>query len=345
MMLPAILTICISIMLFSGLIIYLIRQYSIRKDLFDVPNNRSSHTTPTPKGGGIGIVLTLLITISALFAYDMIESNLALSLLLGLSIVAITGLIDDFKNISALKRALTYVISALLSIYLIGGFTTVSINNYTLQLSHAGYLFSVLFVVWLINLYNFMDGTDGFAAIQTIMVSLFCGYLFMTAENIPFTILILGLFSSTLAFLYWNWSPAKIFMGDVGSCSIGFLFGLLTIYTEAKNIISISVWLILLAPFIGDATYTLFKRILNREKWYQAHNSHAYQRFYQSGFTHSQLAIGLFMINLLIVWPCATIANFDKSLELAMLILVYSLIGTLWLLGQKNYFIAKTKSV
>lgn len=338
-----IIILCISIMLFSCLIIYLIRFYSIKYNKFDVPNYRSSHTQPTPKSGGLCVVLTLLMTIIYLFLYEMVENSIAIGMLMGLSIVAITGLIDDYKDISIVKRMFTYMLSAVFSIYMIGGLTSISINNYTFHLEYLGYILSVLLVVWLINLYNFMDGTDGFAAIQTITVSLFCTYLFIATENVSYTILILCLFSSTLAFLFWNWSPAKIFMGDVGSCSIGFLFGYLAIYTEERSIISISIWLILLAPFIGDATFTLLKRMLNREKWYEAHNTHAYQKFFHSGFSHSQLAIGLFLLNVLIIWPCAYIANRHKSLEIVMIILSYSFILGLWTIGQKKRILAKAK--
>jgi len=326
------------------MIIYFIREYSIKNKLFDIPNNRSSHTLPTPKSGGVAIVITMLITIMSLAFYDFIDINITLSMIIGLSIVAVTGLIDDLKNLSIKNRVVAYIVSVVISLYLIGGLNNISINNYNIHLSDAGYIVSLLFMFWIINLYNFMDGTDGFAAIQTISACLFICYLLFISDNAPFFTLVFCLLSSTIAFLYWNWSPAKIFMGDVGSCSIGFLFGVLAIYTEGQGMIPISVWLILLAPFIGDATFTLFKRILNREKWYKAHNSHAYQKFYQARVSHRQLAIGLLVINVLITWPCAYVANFNKNLEFAMILLSYSIIGGVWLMGQNNYLIIKTKS-
>ena len=152
-----------------------------------------------------------------------------------------------------------------------------------------------------------------------------------------YAILLFCLAASTVGFLYWNWAPARIFMGDVGSCTIGFLFGLLSIYTVKIEIVAISVWLILLAPFICDATYTLLKRIANREKWYEAHNSHAYQKIYQMGVSHSKLAMGLLFMNLLVIWPIAYVAHTYNNLEFAMIILSYIVLGAIWLTVQVKY--------
>jgi Fuc2NAc and GlcNAc transferase len=275
-----------------------------------------------------------------LFFNHEIDSDISKSLLIGLSLVAIVGFIDDYKNLPISVRAVAYVLAAVCSVHLIGGVSALSINNYQLQLNEFGCFLAVLFIVWITNLYNFMDGTDGLASIQTICVALFCGVLLYLSVNISYAILLFCLVASTIGFLYWNWSPAKIFMGDVGSCTIGFLFALLSLYTEKLGILSLSVWLILLAPFIGDATFTLFKRIVNKEKWYKAHNSHAYQRLYQSGFSHSQLAKGLLGTNITIVWPLAYFAYLYKNLELVSLLSSYCIIGIIWLVVQN-----KTKNI
>jgi Fuc2NAc and GlcNAc transferase len=126
-------------------------------------------------------------------------------------------------------------------------------------------------------------------------------------------------------------------MGDVGSCTLGFLFGLLAIYTEKKGMIPIGVWIILLAPFIGDATFTLFKRIINREKWYEAHNSHAYQKLYQLGISHSKLATGLLITNIIVIWPFAYFAYSYKNIEFIMLISSYGILSIIWLIVQNKY--------
>ena len=331
------LSLFIFLVFISSLVTGLIRRFSINNKLYDIPNMRSSHDIPKPKGGGVSIVIILLATIFVLTLLRMIDPSFSLSMLIGLSIVAVTGLIDDFRNLPILIRAILYVFASVLSIYLIGGMSYLSIDNYSINLGYISFALSIIFVVWLTNLYNFMDGTDGFAAIQTICVAIFCGSLLYSTADTSYVIILFCLASSTIGFLYWNWSPAKIFMGDVGSCTIGFLFGMLSIYMQKAEIMSISIWLILLAPFIGDSTFTLLKRMINREKWYKAHNSHAYQKLYKLGWSHSKLAIGLLILNILIIWPFAYIVFAYNNTELVMLILTYSIIYMIWFLVQYKY--------
>jgi Fuc2NAc and GlcNAc transferase len=321
----------------SSMLTHSIRILSLKYKIFDIPNNRSSHDVPTPKGGGVSIVVLLMMTIMVLSFYDLIDKDILMSLSIGLIIVSIIGLIDDYKNLPILIRAIGYIVAIMISLKYIGELTSVEVNNNSLYLGYSGYIFSVLFVFWLTNLYNFMDGTDGFAGIQTICVSMFIGVILYLSGHMSLAIILFCVASSTIGFLYWNWAPAKIFMGDVGSCTLGFLFGLLAIYMEKNGIISIVVWIILLAPFIGDATFTLFKRIINREKWYEAHNSHAYQKLYQLGISHSKLAIGLLITNVFIIWPFAYFAHSYKNIEFMMLISSYCIFSIIWLIVQNKY--------
>lgn len=331
------LIVCFLLVIVSSIITSLIRQLTVRMKLYDIPNDRSSHEVPTPRGGGVALVSILLVSISVLYYYGMIKADFSVSLLIGLSIIAVTGLIDDIKSLPVLIRAITYVFAAALSVLLIGGVPHLSINNYSFNLGYFGYVLSVIYLVWLTNLFNFMDGTDGFAAIQTICVAIFCGLLLSHSGNTSLAIILFCLVSSTTGFLFWNWPPAKIFMGDVGSCTLGFLFGLFSIYTEKNEIVSISVWLIVLSPFIGDATFTLIKRMVNGEKWYKSHNSHAYQKLFQLGVTHKQLAISLLIFNITIIWPLAYVANSYRSFEFIMIILTYSMIGAIWFVVQHKH--------
>lgn len=321
----------------SIFITLLILKISIKNNLFDIPNSRSSHTIPKPKGGGIAIIIPLATTVLILFSNEMISVEITKSIVIGLILITVIGLIDDYYNLSASIRIMAYLVGSGFSLHFIGGLEFISINENTFHLGNIGYFLGVIFLVWLTNLYNFMDGTDGFAATQTISVSIFCFFLFFLSENLPFYIIMLCIASTTIGFLYWNWAPAKIFMGDVGSCTIGFLFGLFCIYTENEGIISISVWTILLAPFIADATFTLIKRIINRERWYEAHNSHAYQKLYQHGFSHNQLALGLFAANIFLIWPLGYIAYTYKQYELLMLVLAYILLVITWFVIQYKY--------
>lgn len=315
----------------------LVYQVSINKNFLDIPNQRSSHDIPKPKGGGISIVVLLFLTIIVLIPIKLIDTDILLSLLIGGSIVSVIGFMDDIKSLPILSRAITYLLSTIISVYLINGIEQISINERVYELGYTGWILGILFIVWLTNLYNFMDGTDGFAAIQTICTSIFCGALLYQLNNTALCLVLFCMVFSTLGFLKWNWPPAKIFMGDVGSCTVGFIFGLLAIYTDQKDLIPLSVWLILLAPFIGDSTITLLKRLVNREKWYKAHNTHAYQKLYQLGISHTGLAISLFCLNIAILWPLAYLAYMYKKYDFFMVLIAYLIIGCVWLVVQYKH--------
>jgi len=334
------------ILIISVVITYYIRYFSIKNNLYDIPNERSSHNTPIPKGGGISIVLLLIITTGTLFYFQMISHEIMFSIIIGSLIISIIGLIDDYKNLPVLIRLFGYTFGAVAALYFIGGVNSLFESDHNFfkccdinisRFGNIGPFFAVLFILWLTNLYNFMDGADGFAAIQTICVSLFCSALFYFSDNYALLVIMLCLASATIGFLYWNLAPAKIFMGDVGSCSIGFFFGLLSLYTAKEEIVPISIWLILLAPFIGDATFTLIKRIIKNEKWYEAHNSHAFQKLFQLGLSHNQLTLGLLLTNLLLMWPLAIFVKINQNYDLYIVLLAYILVWIIWFIAHFKY--------
>ncbi len=320
-----------------------IRHLAVKNDLFDIPNQRSSHNTPTPKGGGISIVVLLIITTAALFYFQMISREIMSSIIIGLLIISIIGLIDDYKNLPIHIRLIGYTFGAMMALYFIGGVSSLFENDHNFfkccdinisSFGDIGPFLAILYILWLTNLYNFMDGADGFAAMQTICVSLFCSFLFYFSGDYALVVVMLCLVSATSGFLYWNLAPAKIFMGDVGSCSIGFFFGLFSIYTAKEEIVPISIWLILLAPFIGDATFTLIKRMTNKEKWYEAHQSHAFQNLFRLGLSHGQLTLGLFLTNLLFMWPLAIFAQINQNYDLYIVLLAYILVWIIWFIAH-----------
>ena len=159
-----------------------------------------------------------------------------------------------------------YSLSIFIAIILLSPETNLVIGNSKIEMSVFAYLVYAIYIFWLLNLFNFMDGTDGYAGIQTISTAFFAWLvLFNTAASNEHLILLVIL-ASTLGFLIWNWSPAKIFMGDVGSCTLGFIFALFSVHTSSQGYLSISVWLILLSPFIGDASFTLIKNVFRHKK-------------------------------------------------------------------------------
>jgi len=327
----------IFIFTFSLIATRLVRQYSVRKSLIDIPNERSSHSLPTPRGGGLSITLSILISTVWLHYSQLISFNTAMALFGGGSLVAIVGWLDDHRDLAIVWRAMSYTIAAVWAVYCLGGLNTITLGQYLIALDSIGILIIVLGLVWVTNLYNFMDGTDAFAAIQAICTGVMSGILFLSSGVQGLAILCFVIALATSGFLYWNWPPAKIFMGDVGSCLIGFSFGLLALLGEKNGTLPILVWFILLALFICDATFTLFMRIMKKEKWYSAHRSHAYQRLVQMGISHARLAIYLLLINVTILWPMAYFAYHWKNISLLILAAIILLMGILWISIQLRY--------
>jgi Fuc2NAc and GlcNAc transferase len=315
--------------------------------LIDVPNARSSHSIPTPRGGGLSVVIVGLscqiFFIVGLFPYIGFNPTL-LGIIIACLCIAGIGFWDDHQHIPARWRLLVHFGSsafALLGLSLwqlpILAFFGVSIN--TLWLLGVLYLFGL---VWLLNLYNFMDGIDGIASVEAITVALSATLLlFIHGQGQGFSFLFL-IFASTIAgFLVWNFPAAKIFMGDACSGFLGFSLGIFALITSSGNypLINIWSWLILLGVFITDATFTLTKRILNKEVWYEAHASHAYQhyarkliyQFQQQGCEHqdartkSHRRVNLMMtlINLFWLLPLAVAATFYPYWAFLITVIAY----------------------
>jgi len=277
-------------LIFSVFMTGFIRQYSLKNAVLDIPNIRSSHAQPTPVGGGLSITLSILIVISILFFLNSIGLQFMAAFAGGI-LIAVTGWLDDRRHIPALRRALCYFIAAIWAVFCLTGLDHMALGIHIIKLPQWANIFVVVGIVWLTNLYNFMDGTDGIAAIQAICAGLPGGLFLILSDQAAIAVIPFVIAGSSVGFLYWNWPPARIFMGDVGSCFLGFTFALLAIVGEQNDAVPIIIWFILLSGFICDATFTLLMRMIKREKWYSAHKSHAYQRVVQMGISHKTLAI------------------------------------------------------
>ena len=266
---------------------YLIRQVAIKKELLDHPNARSSHTTPTPKGGGLAIILLFYTILIYLFFQSEVASPLFFTLLSGLPIV-IVSFIDDIYPLNAKVRFSIQLFSAILSVFFLGGVDKIDFVLFTLQGSWVN-LLAIIGIIWLTNLYNFLDGIDGYAGSEALFVGLAAFLLFGNELALILAIAAAG-------FLVFNWHKASIFMGDVGSAPLGFIFAVLMLY-DAHSAHFVA-WLILLSLFWFDATYTLIRRAIHREKLSQAHKKHLYQRLTQAGFSHDKVVLMALVFNL-----------------------------------------------
>jgi Fuc2NAc and GlcNAc transferase len=266
-----------------------IRSFANHKDLLDHPNDRSSHVIPTPKGGGLAIMLTFYSTLTYLYVETQVDAKLFYALLSALPVI-IVSLIDDISPLPAKLRFSVQLISASTALYFLDGvdalnFTLFSLNGLWLN------LLALFGIIWMTNLYNFLDGIDGYAASEALFVGV-AAYLVFGNE----VALILAV--ATAGFLIFNWHKASIFMGDVGSAPLGFIFAVL-ILNDASTPHFLG-WLILLSLFWFDATLTLLRRARQKEKLSQAHKKHTYQRLNQAGFTHDRVVLLAMGLNLVI---------------------------------------------
>ncbi len=260
----------------SYLLTYLIRNFALRNKMVDIPNERSLHVIPTPKGGGIAIVLTWYVGITLLYFYGIIEHKLYFALLSGI-MLALVSLADDLKGLSPHIRLIVQFLTAILAFYFLSGLRPLVIPELNINYNFYIYPFVIIGMVWFINLFNFMDGVDGFASVEVITIS---AVLFIMSWNLVTILLI----ACVTGYLCWNWPKAKIFMGDVGSTQLGFILIVLGIYYHNTLEFSILNWIMLTSPFWFDATLTLLRRWRNKEKLSEAHCKHAYQRIVQAGF-------------------------------------------------------------
>jgi UDP-N-acetylmuramyl pentapeptide phosphotransferase/UDP-N-acetylglucosamine-1-phosphate transferase len=277
----------------SYLLTFLIMRYAVRKKMTVIPNERSLHDIPTPKGGGIAIVLTWYTGITILFLSGIIERSLYFALLSGV-MLAIVSLIDDIKGLRPIIRLIIHFLTATLAFYFLEGLRPLVIPGFNINYNFLTYPLAIIGMVWFINLFNFMDGVDGFASVEVITIS---AVLFVMSWNIITILLIV----CVTGFLCWNWPKAKIFMGDVGSTQLGFILVVLGVYFHNTFEFSILNWIMLTSPFWFDATLTLFRRWRNKENLSEAHRKHVYQRVVQAGFSHEKVNIFLILINLFII--------------------------------------------
>jgi len=281
----------------SWLLASRVRLYALDR-LLDIPNERSSHSVPTPRGGGLAIAVTVLGGTIFAAARGWIDWNLALALGGGGAMVAAVGWIDDHRSLSALTRFAVQFISAGWAVFWLGGLPSLTVGFGSLQLGFLGTILGVVGIVWAINLYNFVDGIDGLAAGEAVSTGVIGGLILLAMGQYGLAMMALLIAAASAGFLPLNWAPAKLFMGDVGSGMLGYLFAVLAIASENAGAVPLLIWVLLLGAFVFDATVTLCRRIAHGERWYHAHHSHAYQRMVQAGRSHAQVSVMILFINL-----------------------------------------------
>ncbi len=300
-----------------------------RQQLLDIPNERSSHTIPVPRGGGISFAALYLLILAALSVEGFVAIADALVLLLGGTLLATVGYIDDRFGLSSKLRLLLQCCCVVISItcFYVGSIDLVNFADWI----WLGLL--VIASVWWINLFNFLDGIDGYAASEAVFISVVGAGLCLRAEADIEAQLFLLLALSMVGFVIVNWSPARMFMGDVGSYFLGFIIAMLAVLTVREQLISPLCWLVLTALFWIDASYTLVYRILNGECWYQAHRSHAYQILSRRWGSHRRVTILSILVNigwlLPLTFSCQWLLD-EGQITAAVLVTVLACAPIIW---------------
>jgi UDP-N-acetylmuramyl pentapeptide phosphotransferase/UDP-N-acetylglucosamine-1-phosphate transferase len=291
--LPAV--VCLATGLFSCIATRILIPVLSYRNLVDRPNERSSHVVPTPRGGGIAVVGGVLVAWLVLAQVGLVQPE-AMRIALGAVLLAAVSWVDDLRNLSPLTRLIAQGAAVAIGLSALPGLTTLSS------------IVTALLWIWWINLFNFMDGIDGIAGSEAVAIStgLLIFALVGVGANPGLAILSAPVIGAAIGFLVWNWSPARIFLGDVGSVPLGYMLGFLLLKVAASGHWKIA--LILPLYFLADATITLVRRLLRGERVWRAHREHFYQEAVRRGLGHAAVVRRVIAADLLLI-GCAWAAE------------------------------------
>ena len=311
-----------------------------RAAILDHPNDRSSHAVPTPRGGGIAVVASIVVAslgwswVTGQAGNDQTGGGLgiALALAIGLSVLSF---VDDLRNLSAGIRLAAHFLAVAGGLWALGGhgaFAAYLPQPLDLALTALAWL-------WFINLYNFMDGIDGIVGSETAAIAVGVGGLAML--GLAPSILLgpsAAILGAAFGFLVWNWHRAKIFLGDSGSIPLGFLIGYLLVATAQPGGPALAAALVLPLVFVLDASITLLRRLARGKKPTEAHREHAYQRATQGGWPHDRVCLAVIAANaglIALAWLVAPVQPWlSVALGIALAALCYGLLMRVYARGQ-----------
>lgn len=303
------------------------------QQLLDLPNERSSHSRSTPRGGGLGLAVAHLLGVLIAGLLSDFSRDLGIALLGGGLLVAAIGLRDDFQHVDASRRLICHLLACIWASWWLGGLPPVDFGWGAVDLGLPGAVLLVACLAWFLNLFNFMDGIDGLAGAQAITMAASASVLVWVVTNdVSAALPLVLLAAATAGFLAWNWPPAKIFMGDVGSGYLGFALGVLGLWTVAAGWLTVWVWLIAGGAFLADATVTLLTRAVRRTRLAEAHRSHAYQRLSRYWGSHRAVTGAFIAVNCLWLGPWALLAATRPELGAACTV---AAIGPLFMIAAR----------
>lgn len=329
-MVPETLLICVGALVLTALLTAAVRKLVLSHGLLDVPNPRSSHRVATPRGGGLAVVLVTTVALFTFAARGIGEERLTVALIGGGILVALVGLLDDRRQLPVQIRLAVHAAAAIWAVNCLGGVPALRVGDHLLSLGWLASPLAVVAIMWSLNLFNFMDGIDAIAASEAAFVAgagALLGVMSGSMPGVPAAASALA--AACCGFLAWNWPPARIFLGDVGSGYLGFVLSVLALAAARDNPSALWIWLILGGVFFVDATMTLVRRLMRRERFYQAHRTHAYQWLARRWGSHLRVTIAVLAVNLFWLLPCAAFAALHPSAAAAVALVALAPLGAI----------------
>ncbi len=309
----------------------LARRYARRRGLIDRPGPRRSHDTPVERGGGIALAV-------GLFAATLLMPPVpgAAAFQIGLMVIAALGLADDHRPLRVAIRLPVQLAVAAAVVMAVGGVPHIGLAGHAVEAWWVWTPLAALAIVWMINLFNFMDGSDGLASTQAAFSGLLLSIGFLDAGETALAAVAGALAAASLGFLAWNRPPARIFLGDSGSLTLGYVLGVLALVGTVTG--SVSVWAaaIAVSPFVIDATATLVARLVSGREWYTPHRDHAYQCLIRSGWSHARVLVALVVLDLAVVLPAFLLASKVPAMDLAIAACTGVMLLVIWWLARQR---------
>lgn len=301
-------------------------RFAIRLGMIVQPGTRQSHRQATPTGGGLGIIVTVVLATFWIHTLQTLPVFWWFNMLPGILLLALIGWLDDKKPLASTLRLLVQFIVSLW-LLLFAGFLDLA--------QHAALVaLTTIMVVWMMNLYNFMDGSNGMAGFQGVFCATVFAALFALGGEPGMALIALVVAAACCGFLPLNFPQARIFMGDVASVPLGFIFAGFAVYGVNAGVFTWWVPILVMSVFIVDASLTLAARVIQQERWYTAHKQHVYQRLIEQEWSHSQVLMVYQTINVVMVLPALVLANMYPQYAIVTTVLTLGGLGAGWYIAN-----------
>lgn len=283
-------------------------RFALRLRIHAEPNYRSLHPTTTPRGAGIVVACADLMAVAVGYWLGIIQHPYFLIIFAGGMVVALVGFADDRFNLSAILRLSVQLAASCWILFWLGGMPPLGLGTTVIDLGWIGDILAAFAMMWFFNLFNFMDGIDGIATSGTIFVTAAAGTILLINNAYSLALLSALLCAATAGFVYFNWPPARVFLGDSGSSFFSYTIAALILASLWNDGMSLWTWLILLGYFVVDTTVTLLIRLVTVKKWYRAHRSHAYQNLARIWDDHLKVVRLVLLIEISWLFPLALLS-------------------------------------